>query len=60
MVTHSIPEAVLLADRVLVLGPSRRAADWPSPPQQRLGMTYTYEFGELAASARQSFEGGLG
>jgi len=58
MVTHSIPEAVLLADRVLVLGPRpgrvRLDLAIPLPRPRDLGMTYTYEFGELAARVREA------
>jgi len=60
MVTHSIQEAVLLSDRVLALSPRpgrirldlaiklRRPRD--------LAMTYTPEFGDLAARLRQAIE----
>ncbi len=58
MVTHSIPEAVLLADRVLVLGPRpgrvRLDLAIPLPRPRDLRMTYTYEFGELAARVREA------
>jgi NitT/TauT family transport system ATP-binding protein len=58
MVTHSIPEAVLLADRVLVLGPRpgrvRLDLAVPLPRPRDLRMTYTYEFGELAARVREA------
>lgn len=57
MVTHSIPEAILLADRVLVLS-SRPAyvrldlaVSLPRP--RHLEMTYTAEFGHLAARVRK-------
>jgi len=58
MVTHSIPEAVLLADRVLVLSPrpGTIALDLPIPlPRPRkLEMTHTPEFGALALQIRSA------
>ena len=58
MVTHSIPEAVLLADRVLVLSPrpGTIALDLPIPlPRPRkLEMTHTPEFGVLALQIRSA------
>ncbi len=60
MVTHSIPEAVLLADRVLALSqrPGRIRLDLPIGlvRPRNLAMTYTPEFGELAARLRQAIE----
>lgn len=60
MVTHSIPEAVLLADRLLVLSPrpGQLALDLPSPlPRpRRLDMAHTPEFGRLADQVRQAIE----
>jgi NitT/TauT family transport system ATP-binding protein len=56
MVTHSISEAVLLADRVLVLSerPAHIVLDLPIPIERprNLELTYTPEFGELASRVR--------
>ncbi len=56
MVTHSIPEALLLADRVLVLSPRpgqvRLALPIPLPRPRRLDMEYSAEFGALAQRVR--------
>jgi len=56
LVTHSIPEALLLADRVLVLSPRpgqvRLALDIPLPRPRRTDMEYSPQFGELAAQVR--------
>ena len=56
MVTHSIPEAVLLADRVLVLshrpGQIRLALAVPLPRPRRLDMEYSAAFGALAGEVR--------
>jgi NitT/TauT family transport system ATP-binding protein len=61
MVTHSISEAVLLADRVLVLGPRpgsvRLEVAIPLPRPRTVDMTYTPEFGRLAAQIRGAIEG---
>jgi len=60
MVTHSISEAVLLADRVLVL--SARPAHFkldlaiPLDRPRTLEMTYTKPFGELAARVRGAID----
>ncbi len=58
MVTHSIPEAILLADRVLALSPRpgqlRLDLRIPLPRPRALTMTYTHEFGELAARVREA------
>ncbi len=61
MVTHSIEEAVLLADRVVVLSerPGSVVLDLPidlSRPRE-LGMTYTEDFGGLAARVRAAIDG---
>ena len=56
MVTHSISEALLLSDRVLVLTPrpGRLALDFPVPlPRPRSdSMRYTAEFGEMSRQLR--------
>jgi NitT/TauT family transport system ATP-binding protein len=61
MVTHSISEAVLLADRVLVLGPRpgsvRLEVAIPLPRPRTLDMSYTPEFGWLAEQIRGAIEG---
>jgi NitT/TauT family transport system ATP-binding protein len=56
LVTHSIPEAVMLADRVLVLSarPGRVVLDLPihlTRPRE-LSVAHTEEFGELARQVR--------
>ena len=56
MVTHAIPEAVFLADRVLVLSPRPGKirldlpVDLPRPREE--GMRYSVEFGEIAKRLR--------
>lgn len=61
MVTHSISEAVLLADRVLVLSerPARIVLDLPITMDRprSLELTYTPEFGELASQVRAAISG---
>jgi NitT/TauT family transport system ATP-binding protein len=61
MVTHSISEAVLLADRVLVLGPRpgslRVEVEIPLPRPRTLDMSYTPQFGILAEKIRGAIEG---
>jgi NitT/TauT family transport system ATP-binding protein len=58
MVTHAIPEAVFLADRVLVLSPRPGEirldlpVDLPRPREE--GMKYTSEFGEIARQLRSA------
>jgi NitT/TauT family transport system ATP-binding protein len=58
MVTHAIPEAVFLADRVLVLSPRPgkirldMTVNLPRPREE--GMRYTAEFGEIAKQLRDA------
>jgi NitT/TauT family transport system ATP-binding protein len=58
MVTHSIPEALLLADRVLVLSPRpatlRLDLPVPLPRPRRLEMEYEPVFGALARQVREA------
>ena len=58
MVTHSIPEAILLADRVLVLtsrpGKLRLDLEVDLPRPRREAMSYTKKFGALAKRMRRA------
>ena len=58
MVTHSIPEAVLLADRVVVLSPRPGSVSLDLPitltRPRTLEMTHTPEFGGLALQIRSA------
>ncbi len=60
MVTHSIPEALFLADRALVLSsrPGRVRMDLriPLPRPRTMAMTYSESFGALAAEIRAAIE----
>lgn len=60
MVTHSIPEALLLADRVLVLSPRpgqlRLALDVPLPRPRTMDMEYQPGFGALARAIREAIQ----
>jgi NitT/TauT family transport system ATP-binding protein len=60
MVTHSIPEALLLADRVLVLGSRpghiRLTLDVPLERPRDMSMEYSPTFGALAGAVRQAIE----
>ncbi len=60
MVTHSISEALFLADRVLVLtrrpGSIKRVLRVPLPRPRDESMRYTPEFGELAHMLKQAIE----
>ncbi len=57
-VTHSIPEALLLADRVIVLSPRpasiRLDLEIPLPRPRALELTHTPAFGDLARQVRAS------
>jgi NitT/TauT family transport system ATP-binding protein len=61
MVSHSITEAVLLADRVFVLSerPARIVLDLPISLERprNLELTYTPEFGQLASRVRSAISG---
>lgn len=63
MVTHSITEAVLLADRVLALSPRPGEVRLNLPislPRPRvLDMKYTPQFGELVATVRDAIQPGI-
>jgi len=58
MVTHSIPEALLLSDRVLVLSPRpgrvRLSLEVTLPRPRRTEMEHSPEFGALAAEVRKA------
>jgi len=58
MVTHSIQEAVFLADRVLVMSPRpgriETAVSVPLPRPRHLAMLYSQEFGSLSQRIRQA------
>jgi len=60
MVTHDINEAVLLADRVLVMSrrPGQIVADIPVPLDRprRMGDIYSDEFGRIAQQVRAKIE----
>jgi len=60
MVTHNIDEAILLADRVLILSarPGRIIADIPItlPRPRRIEDSYRAEFGQLAAQIRRALQ----
>lgn len=60
MVTHSISEAVLLSDRIIVLssrpGTVRLDLKNDLPRPRELSMTYTEEFGDLASQVRGAIE----
>jgi NitT/TauT family transport system ATP-binding protein len=60
MVTHSISEAVLLADRVIVLSarPAQVRLDLPIPLSRprSLSMKHTRPFGDLVTQVREAIE----
>ena len=63
MVTHDINEAVLLADRVLVMSrrPGQINADVgvPLPRPRQLSDTYSDEFGQIAQQVRANHRAGI-
>jgi NitT/TauT family transport system ATP-binding protein len=63
MVTHAISEAVLLADRVIVLSPRPASVCLdlaiPLPRPRRLEMTHTKTFGSLASQVRGAIEASM-
>jgi NitT/TauT family transport system ATP-binding protein len=58
MVTHSIREALFLADRILVMssrpGRIKATVTVPLPRPRRLEMLYSAEFGVLSKRVRQA------
>lgn len=62
MVTHSIPEAILLSDRLIALSDRpasvRLDLDIPLPRPRRLEMAHTAPFGALAERVRRAIGGG--
>jgi len=62
MVTHSITEAVLLADRLIVLStrPASVVSDLlvPLPRPRNLAMTHTRPFGEVVSKVRSAIGNG--
>jgi NitT/TauT family transport system ATP-binding protein len=62
MVTHSISEAVLLADRLIVLSdrPAKVCLDLniPLPRPRNLEMRHTPAFGQIASRVRRAIENG--
>lgn len=60
-VTHSIPEAIFLSDRVFVLSPHpgrlSKVVDIPLPRPRRAEMRESTEFYQLITDIRNSFEG---
>lgn len=60
-VTHSIPEAIFLSDRVFVLSPHpgrlSKVVDIPIPRPRRAEMRESPEFYQLITDIRNSFEG---
>ncbi|CAM5218330.1 ABC-type nitrate/sulfonate/bicarbonate transport system ATPase subunit OS=Ureibacillus acetophenoni OX=614649 GN=SAMN05877842_10690 PE=4 SV=1 [Ureibacillus acetophenoni] len=60
-VTHSIPEAIFLSDRVFVLSPHpgrlSKVVEIPLPRPRRAEMRESPEFYQLITEIRNSFEG---